>query len=131
MKWFLAKVSYYHLAQAKVVREEYVIDATSFTEAEGILLRHISMIGKECVVKALNPVNFDGVLTSDGGEWFKVRILAKNIDDKDYFVSFLILAMSAAKAIDKAKEGMDISDFVIDKVERSKIVAVLTSKSLN
>lgn len=131
MKWFAAKVSYYHLAQAKSVREEYVIDASSFTEAEGILLRHVSNVGKDCVVKALNPVNIDGVLTSDGDEWYKVRILAKNIDGKEYSVLFLVFATSAVKAIDKAKDGMEDGDFVIDKVERSKIVAVLSSKSLN
>lgn len=131
MKWFLAKVSYFHLAQAKNVKEEYVIDATSFTEAEGILLRYVSKVGRECVVKALNPVNFEGIFTSEGGEWFKVRILAKNLDDKDYFVSFLVFAMSAVKAIDKVKDGMNDTEFIIDKIERSKIVAILTSKSLD
>lgn len=132
MRWFLAKISYERTRDAKRGAEEYVVNAMSFSEAEGVVLRHVAgATATEPKFKALKPVDIEGIVTGDGG-WYKVTAVVDPIDGEtaQYRSVIYVAASSCKDAIGKARDFYHESGFDIEKVEKTKVLSVLDYRDL-
>lgn len=121
--WFECKVRYEKTQKdgsEKLVNEQYVVDAHSFTEAEASIIDNMSVyVSGEFKVANINPANYNEIFFSgndDDDLWFKARLAFITIDDKNKekrtYVNYLI----QAKSIERAKRYVDevMSETIID-----------------
>lgn len=113
--WFECKVRYEKTQEngsEKLVNEQYVVDALSFTEAEASIIDNMSVyVSGEFKVANINPANYNEIFFSDIDDddlWFKARLAFITIDEKKYkekrtYVNYLI----QAKSIERAKRYVD------------------------
>ena len=84
--YFLVKVSYESMTPSgsmKKVRESYVIDAVSFTEAEARTIGELQpKIDRELVVDAMSKVSFSGIIRTGKERWYKAKLNYITIDEK-------------------------------------------------
>lgn len=113
--WFECKVRYEKTQEdgcEKLVNEQYVVDALSFTEAEASIIDNMSVyVSGEFKVVNINPANYNEIFFSgndDDDLWFKARLAFITIDEKKdkekrTYVNYLI----QAKSIERAKRYVD------------------------
>ena len=87
-QWFETKVKYdktmLDTGAIKSVKEPYLVDALSFTEAEARITKEMEpFVSGELTVTAVRKVRFEDVLYHEGGDrWYKVKINMITIDEK-------------------------------------------------
>lgn len=135
--WFECKVRYEKTQEdgcEKLVNEQYVVDALSFTEAEASIIDNMSVyVSGEFKVANINPANYNEIFFSgndDDDLWFKARLAFITIDDKNKekrtYVNYLI----QAKSIERAKRYVDevmgntIIDYELKSLSETKIFDV-------
>ena len=84
--YFLVKVSYESMTPSgsmKKVRESYVIDAVSFTEAEARTIGELQpKIDRELVVDAMSKVSLSGIIRTGRERWYKAKLNYITIDER-------------------------------------------------
>lgn len=120
----------------KKVKESYIVNGHSFTEAEATIVREMtSLVGKGFDVVNINPCQFGEIFFSEDAEddrWYKARLQFITIDErtereKRSNVFYLVQAGSfdaAKRNIDKVM-GETMIDYVIAKIEETKIMDVV------
>ena len=124
----------------KKVKEIYVVDGLSFTEAEARIIEEMSAyISGEFQVYNINPATYGEIFFSDddnADRWYKARLQFITIDErtdkeKRTNVYYLIQAANfeqARKSVDEVMGGTMI-DYVIAKIEETKIMDVFEYKA--
>ena len=136
--WFECKVRYEKTQEdgsEKLVNEQYVVDALSFTEAEASIIDNMSVyVSGEFRVANINPANYNEIFFSgndDDDLWFKARLAFITIDEKKdkekrTYVNYLI----QAKCIERAKRYVDevmgktMNDYELKSLSETKIFDV-------
>ena len=141
--WFECKVRYEKTQEdgsEKMVNEQYVVDALSFTEAEASIIDNMSVyVSGEFKVANINPANYNEIFFSDIDDddlWFKARLAFITIDEKKdkekrTYVNYLI----QAKSIERAKRYVDevmgktMIDYELKSLSETKIFDVLEQQA--
>lgn len=136
--WFECKVRYEKTQEdgsEKLVNEQYVVDALSFTKAEASIIDNMSVdVSGEFKVANINPANYNEIFFSgndDDDLWFKARLAFITIDEKKdkekrTYVNYLI----QAKCIERAKRYVDevmgktMNDYELKSLSETKIFNV-------
>lgn len=136
--WFECKVRYEKTQEdgsEKLVNEQYVVDALSFTEAEASIIDNMSVyVSGEFKVANINPANYNEIFFSDIDDddlWFKARLAFITIDEKKdkekrTYANYLI----QAKSIERAKRYVDevmgktMNDYELKSLSETKIFDV-------
>lgn len=136
--WFECKVRYEKTQEdgsEKLVNEQYVVDALSFTEAEASIIDNMSVyVSGEFRVANINPANYNEIFFSDIDDddlWFKARLAFITIDEKKdkekrTYANYLI----QAKCIERAKRYVDevmgktMNDYELKSLSETKIFDV-------
>lgn len=117
-KWYATKVRYPKTMEdgcEKVVTEQYLIDALSFTEAENAIIEEMSVyVSGELKVSNLGQANFKEIFFSDvddDDKWYRAKLQFITIDDKNdkekrTNVVYLVQAKSLARALRYIDEVM-------------------------
>lgn len=136
--WFETKIKYDKAQEdgsMKTVAEQYVVDALSFTEAEGTLIEEMSAyISGDFKIAGIKPAAFHEIFFSDNpkaDKWYKVKLSFITIDEKSEkekrsTVNYLIQAASfpgAVKSIEEVMGGTMI-DYVITSVTETLFMDV-------
>lgn len=134
--YFLVKVSYESMTPSgsmKKVRESYVIDAVSFTEAEARTIGELQpKIDRELVVDAMSKVSFSGIIRTGKERWYKAKLNYITIDErsgkekrKSTFMLVEADSVEEANKIIVGFMGMAISqEYEIDTIGDYKIEEV-------
>ena len=116
--WYATKVRYQKAMEdgcEKVVTEQYLIEALSFTEAENAIIEEISVyVSGELKVSNLGQANFNEIFFSDvddDDKWYKAKLQFITIDEKTERekrsnVNYLVQAKSLARALRYIDEVM-------------------------
>lgn len=136
--WFEAKVKIEKQTEdggRKPCKEEYVVDALSFGEAEARVTEEVAPFASGEVnvealkIAAFKEVFFDEEPTAD--KWYKVKIQLQEIiedSDKIKYITFnyLVQAANASAATHNAEEIMKgtMADYAIQSIVETKIMDV-------
>ena len=116
--WYATKVRYQKTMEdgcEKVVTEQYLIEALSFTEAENAIIEEMSVyVSGELKVSNLGQANFNEIFFSDvddDDKWYKAKLQFITIDEKTERekrsnVNYLVQAKSLARALRYIDEVM-------------------------
>jgi len=116
--WFETRIKYQKTQEdgsEKIVKELYVVDALSCTEAESSIIDEMSAyISGESAVTSAKKATFDEVFFSDKDDdalWFKAKLQFITIDEKSdkekrTNVTYLVQAKSLARALRYIDEVM-------------------------
>ena len=142
-KWFECKVKYVKTMEnglEKPVKEAYLVDALSFTEAEKRFLEEIRpfMTG-EFEVSDIKRVNYSEVFFCDlesADKWFKCKLSFITLDEKSgaekksnsYALVQAADLREAIKHLDEQMKGT-ISDYTIASVTETSIMDVYPYKA--
>ena len=137
--WFEAKVVIEKQdadGNIKSSKEDYVVDALSFTEAEQRAIEELSSYASGGLsvgalkIAAFKEVFFDE--NPDADKWYKVKIQMITYDEKSEKekrtnINYLVQAASTQGAFRNTEEIMDksIVDYVVASVSETKIMDVL------
>ncbi len=136
--WFLCRIGYEKTMEdglMKKVREQYVVDAISFTEAEARIIEESqSLISDQFEVQEIDRAPYKEVFFSDAesaDKWYKSKLQFITIDEKTEkekktSVTYLVQGCSledARKNIDEVMGGTMI-DYVIVSVSETAIIDV-------
>ena len=122
--WFETRIKYQKTQEdgsEKIVKELYVVDALSCTEAESSIIDEMSVyISGESAVTSAKKATFDEVFFSDKYDddlWFKAKLQFITIDEKSdkekrTNVTYLVQAKSLARALRYIDEVMGKYDVV-------------------
>ena len=141
--WFETKIRYEKMMEdgsQKMITEQYVVDALSFTEAENAIIEEMSVyITGDFKVRDIKMAVYVEVFFSDADtddKWYKTKLQFITIDEKTEkekrsTVSYLVQAGSlplAVKHIDEVMGGTMI-DYVISAIQETQIMDVFEHKS--
>ena len=141
--WFETKIRYEKMMEdgsQKMITEQYVVDALSFTEAENAIIEEMSVyITGDFKVRDIKMAGYGEVFFSDADtddKWYKTKLQFITMDEKTEkekrsTVSYLVQAGSlplAVKHIDEVMGGMMI-DYVISAIQETQIMDVFEHKS--
>ena len=116
--WFETRIKYQKMQEdgsEKIVKELYVVDALSCTEAEASIIDEMSYhISGESAVTSAKKAAFDEIFFSDKDDddlWFKAKLQFITIDEKSEKekrtnVTYLVQAKSLARALRYIDEVM-------------------------
>ena len=136
--WYATKVRYQKTMEdgsEKVVTEQYLVDALSFTEAESAIIEEMAVyVSGELKVSNLGKANFKEIFFSDvddDDKWFKAKLQFITIDEKTERekrsnVLYLVQAKSVARArryIDEVM-GKTMIDYDVVGLNETKLVDV-------
>lgn len=137
-KYFEVKLKYSKIdeqsGKEKVVTEPYLIDATSFTEAESIMTKKASeMAIGEFIIPAIKKSNYIEVIRSNEefDKWFSFKVVFVGIDEnscKEKEVSSMMLVN--ANDIDSSKTVLagfldtNMFEYKTEAIKETKIVDV-------
>lgn len=141
--WYETGVKYQKMQEygtEKVVKERYVVDALSFTEAEEAIIDEMSAyVSGEMVVSNLGKAKYNEIFFSDvddDDKWYKAKLQFITIDDKSdkekrSNVIYLVQAKSLARALRYVDEvmGKTMIDYDIVGINETKIYDVFEHKS--
>lgn len=124
----------------KKVKEIYVVDALTFTEAEARITDEMkSVISRDFEIININPTQYNEIFFSEDAtadKWYKARLQFITIDEKTEkekrnSVYYLVQADTFEQARKNITEVMDASmiDYVIAKVEETRILDVFVHNS--
>ena len=126
----------------KLVTKKYVVDALSFTEAEGAIIEEMSAyISGEVKVKSVSQAAYGEVFFSendDDDKWYKAKLQFITIDEKTEKekrsnVIYLVQAKSMACALRNIDEvmGKTMIDYDTIGLTETKIIDVFEHKVAN
>ena len=141
--WFETKISYVKTMEddlQKKVKEQYVVDALSFTEAENAITEEMSSyISGTFDVTDIKKASFKEVFFSDDEKddrWYKLKLEFITIDEKTEkekrsSVWYLMQAASLPTAVKYIGEvmGKTMIDYVVSSVAETKIFDVFEHKA--
>lgn len=138
MNPFLAKVKYVKQQNDgayKYVKEEYLINAYSFTDVEAVIYDQIGAHVKgELIILSINRYNIQDAIVKDNSEWFYlVKIKYTPMDDeggrKQITNRLLVEASSIENANNEIIEYFEKFQVDYEKIEvkKTNIVEVLNS----
>ena len=136
--WYATKVRYQKTMEdgsEKVVTEQYLVDALSFTEAESAIIEEMAVyVSGELKVSNLGKANFKEIFFSDvddDDKWFKAKLQFITIDEKTERekrsnVLYLVQAKSLARALRYIDEvmGKTMIDYDVVGLNETKLVDV-------
>lgn len=136
--WYATKVRYPKTMEdgsEKVVTEQNLVDAISFTEAESAIIDEMSAyVSGEFKVSNLGKANFKEIFFSDvddDDKWFKAKLQFITIDEKTERekhsnVLYLVQAKSLARALRYIDEvmGKTMIDYDVVGLNETKLVNV-------
>lgn len=128
--WFVASVSVIRQQEdgtEKRVKEQYAVDAESFTEAESKIYEELT--GADLQLKDLTIAPFTEALTTEGDRFYKVKVNVITTDDntgkeKKQPVYYLVQATSTADAQRNADHILKNSllDYAVESIIETKIL---------
>jgi hypothetical protein len=136
--WFECKVKYQKIGadgKEKMVTENYLIDAISFTEAETRINKELEpYISGDFVVTNIKMANFAELIPSDYGDrWFKCKVTFISLDEEKGIERransyMLVQANNVKEAYDSLLKalGDTMSTFEIPSVQESPLMDVFT-----
>ncbi|MBP5258891.1 MAG: DUF4494 domain-containing protein [Prevotella sp.] len=141
--WFETKISYEKTMEdglQKKVKEQYVVDALSFTEAENAITEEMSSyISGTFDVTDIKKASVKEVFFSDDEKddrWYKLKLEFITIDEKTEkekrsSVWYLMQAASLPTAVKYIGEvmGKTMIDYVVSSVAETKIFDVFEHKA--
>ena len=136
--WFECKIAYEKTMEdglQKKVKESYVVDALSFTEAESRMMEEMSnYISGAFTIDNINKASYKEIFFSDeemADKWYKVKLEYITIDEKTEkekrsAVYHLVQAGTLNSAVKNIMEVMSTSmqDYVISSVAETKLMDV-------
>ena len=136
--WYATKVRYQKTMEdgcEKVVTEQYLIEALSFTEAESAIIEEMSVyVSGELKVSNLGQANFKEIFFSDvddDDKWYKAKLQFITIDEKTERekrsnVNYLVQAKSLARALRYIDEvmGNTMIDYDVVGLNETKVYDV-------
>ena len=136
--WFETKIRYEKMmddGKQKMVTEQYVVDALSFTEAEASIIEEMSSyISGEFKVTGISQSSYGEIFFSDidtDDRFFKVKLQFITIDEKTEKekrsnVIYLVQAHTLQQAIKNIEEvmGSTMIDYAIVAVQETQIMDV-------
>ena len=136
--WFETRIKYQKTQEdgsEKIVKELYVVDALSCTEAESSIIDEMSVyISGESAVTSAKKATFDEVFFSDKYDddlWFKAKLQFITIDEKSdkekrTNVTYLVQAKSLARALRYIDEvmGKTMIDYDVVGLNLTKVMDV-------
>lgn len=141
--WFETKIRYEKMMEdgsQKMVTEQYVVDALSFTEAENAIIEEMTVyISGDFKVRDIKMAGYGEIFFSDADtddKWYKAKLQFITIDEKTEkekrsTVTYLVQAGSlpvAVKHIDEVMGGTMI-DYVISAIQETQVMDVFEHKS--
>lgn len=136
--WFETKIRYAKTQEdgtQKNVTEQYVVDALSFTEAEGSILEEMkAYISGDYKITDIKPAAYHEIFFSDmekDDKWYKAKLQFITIDEKTEkekrsTVTYLVQAATLPAAVKNIGEVMDgtMIDYEIASVAETQIMDV-------
>jgi hypothetical protein len=136
--WFECKISYEKVMEdglQKKVKESYVVDALSFTEAESRIMEEMSSyISGEFTIENINKATYKEILFSDeelADRWYRAKLQFITIDEKSEkekrsSVYYLVQAgtLKGAVANIESVMGTTMVDYVIASVGETQLMDV-------
>lgn len=136
--WFECKISYEKVMEdglQKKVKESYVVDALSFTEAESRIMEEMSSyISGEFTIENINKATYKEVFFSDeelADRWYRAKLQFITIDEKSEKekrsnVYYLVQAgtLKGAVANIESVMGTTMVDYVIASVGETQLMDV-------
>ena len=144
-EWFETKVQYEKTMEdgmMKKVKEQYVVDALSFTEAENCITEEMSSyISGEFDVVDIKKASYKEIFFSEeenADRWYKAKLQFITIDEKTekekrsnvYYLVHAATLPGAVKIIETVMGGTMI-DYVIASIAETAIMDVFEHKSKN
>lgn len=137
-EWFEVKIKYdkdQGDGSMKPVTEQYVLDALSFTEAEGAIIEEMkSYISGDFKITDIKPASYKEIFFSDmsnDGYWFKAKLQFITLDEKTEKekrtpVMYLVQASTLAQSVKYIEDvmGNTMIDYAISSVSETKIMDV-------
>lgn len=125
----------------KKVKETYVVDGISFTEAEARITNEMqSYISGEFDVVNINPAPYKEIFFSEedtADKWYQARLAFITIDERTQkekfsYVYYLVQASSFENARRNIVKVMDTTmiDYIIKSVKETKIIDVFEHTSV-
>lgn len=141
-KWFECNLSYEKITEdgkMKKVKEGYLVDAISCTEAETRLIKEMEpFISGEFSIKAVKEANYTEVFFSyeDFSDlWFKCKLFYITLDEKSgtekkISTQVLVQAIDFRDAVKKLDESMKgtMADYIISSISDTNIYDVYPYK---
>lgn len=133
--WFRGKIRYQKEDEAgrlKTIKEEYLVDAVSYTEAEARLYKQIVIYASDFSVTGITAMRLvDLFAYEDGDEWFKAKVVYFTVDErsgkeKKIVNPMLVQATGIQQAIDRINESMNnfLIPYEVEDVVKTKILDV-------
>ena len=136
--WFECKISYEKVMEdglQKKVKESYVVDALSFTEAESRIMEEMSSyISGEFTIENINKATYKEIFFSDeelADRWYRAKLQFITIDEKSEKekrsnVYYLVRAgtLKGAVASIESVMGTSMIDYVIASVAETALMDV-------
>ncbi len=113
--WFLCKITYFRETEdGKVnkIKEQYLVDAVSFTEAEARLYQMLSSTVPEFLLTNVSKLNLADLFHYEDAEtWFKGKVVYTQTDErsgkeKKIVNQMLVSAVTARDAYDRLQESL-------------------------
>ncbi|SDJ81083.1 protein of unknown function [Catalinimonas alkaloidigena] len=113
--WFLCKLSYQQQEEnGKVtkVKEQYLIDAMSFTEAEARVYEELGSALPEFILQSVNKMNLQEIFHYEDQEtWYKAKVVFIDVDEKTgkekkTVNTMLVTADSVKQACERIEESL-------------------------
>jgi len=135
--WFDCVIKYERTAEeGKIVKvkESYIIDALSFTEAEARMTEHIRpFIDGEFSVSAVKRSKINEIFWNDEGDkWFRAKVNFISLDEekgveKKIAVTMMVQANDVKEAWDGITEGMKggMADYEIYSITTTEIEEII------
>ena len=136
--WFECKIAYEKVMEAglqKKVKENYVVDALSFTEAESRIMEEMSSyISGEFTIEDIKIASYKEIFFSDeemADRWYKAKLQFITIDEKTEKekrsnVNYLVNAGTLKGAVGNIESvmGTTMIDYVIASVAETTLMDV-------
>ena len=136
--WFECKIGYEKVMEdglQKKVKESYVVDALSFTEAESRIMEEMSSyISGEFTIENINKASYKEIFFSDeemADRWYKAKLQFITIDEKTEKekrsnVNYLVQAGTLKGAVNNIESvmGTTMIDYVIAAVAETTLMDV-------
>lgn len=135
--WFDCVIKYERTAEEgriEKVKESYIIDALSFTEAEARMTEYIRpVINGEFSVSAVKRAKINEIFWNDEGEkWFRAKVNFISLDEekgveKRIAVTMMVQANDVKEAWDGITEGMkgSLADYEIYSITTTEIEEII------
>lgn len=135
-QWYLGQIQYQRPDEAgrlKTIKEQYLADSLSHTEAEATFYKRITTEVSDFSVKRITPVKLTDLFAYDEGEEFwKAKVIYYSVDEKSgkekKIVNYMLVnSQGIQQAIDRINESMRnfLIPYEIESIVKTKILDVI------